>query len=211
MPDSWLMAEKLGARGGLVVQWVALAISVAGIALRCLTVAFAPDGTSSRDTRALRASGLNTAGAYSLVRHPLYLGSGLMWIGVAVSLRVWWLVVIVALGYWLYVERLMVAEEAFLMHSFPEEFPRWAARTPAFWPQLTGWRRPNLAFQFKRVSSEHNGLLGVAIAVALLQLLGSQWQGGETWQHWYSAHLDLVMLVGFATAVSTMCVIGRRL
>ena len=99
----------------------------------------APDGTSSRDTRALRAPSLNTTGMYSIVRHPLYLGAGLMWIGIAMSLRVWWLVAIVALAYWLYVERLMIVEEAFLAEQFPVEFPRWASRTRAFLPRPSDW------------------------------------------------------------------------
>ena len=125
--------------------------------MRCAAVAFAPDGTSSRDTRALRAPTLNTTGMYSIVRHPLYLGAGLMWVGIAMSLGVWWLVAIVAMAYWLYVERLMVVEEAFLAETFPVEFPRWASRTRAFLPRPSDWTPSTGRLQCKRLSSEHNG------------------------------------------------------
>src|SRR5690349_11951110 len=122
LPESARVAIQLGDSGTLDVERLALAIAFIGLLVRCLAVAYAPDGTSSRDTRALRAPALNTTGMYSIVRHPLYLGAGLMWVGIAMSLAVWWLVLIVLLIYGLYVERLMVVEEAFLAEHFPVDF-----------------------------------------------------------------------------------------
>ena len=101
LPESQRVEIALGSGNAVALQWIALSIALAGALLRCATVAFAPDGTSSRDTHALRAPILNTTGPYSLVRHPLYLGSFLMWLGVAMAIRVWWLVLIVSLSYWL--------------------------------------------------------------------------------------------------------------
>ena len=71
---------------------------------------------------------------------------------------------IVALAYGLYVERLMIVEEAFLADHFPAEFPRWASRTRAFLPRLSDWIPSTGPLQYKRVSSEHNGLLTIAVA-----------------------------------------------
>ena len=126
LPASWHAEVALGATGSLVCQWVAIAVAFAGIVIRVMAVALAPDGTSSRDTHRLRATALNTTGIYSVVRHPLYLGSGLMWIGTAMSLRVWWLALIVGLAYLLYLERLLLLEEAFLHDTFGTRFSRWA-------------------------------------------------------------------------------------
>ena len=63
-------------------------------------------------------STLNTSGLYSVVRHPLYLGNYLMWLGVALFSRTWWAPVIVSLVFWLYYERIMFAEEEFLRRQF---------------------------------------------------------------------------------------------
>lgn len=209
-PDSRDMEVRLGDPGRLAVQWLALLVSFTGLLFRCMTVAFAPDGTSSRDTRGLRAPSLNTTGSYSVVRHPLYLGAGLMWLGVAMSLRVWWLVVIVGLAYWLYIERVAIAEEAFLIDQFPDQFRQWVATTPAFIPRWSGWRRSTGTFQAKRLLSEHNGLLGVTLSFVSLQFLLDQQHGGQSWTAWYADHSDLVHLTAFAVVVSAICILVRR-
>lgn len=210
LPESWEAQVNLGERGSSTLQWFALSISLAGLYLRCVTVAFAPDGTSARDTRGLRAAALNTTGTYSLVRHPLYLGAGLMWIGVAMSMRVWWLVLIVGLAYWLYIERVAIAEEAFLLETFPDEFRQWVAHTSAFIPRWSAWRPSPGPFQPKRLLSEHNGLLGVAISFVSLQFLVDQQHGGQTWAFWYAHHSDLVYLTELAMLVSVICMLVRR-
>jgi protein-S-isoprenylcysteine O-methyltransferase Ste14 len=210
LPESWEMEASLGPTRSEFFQWLALLVAVGGLLVRCVAVAFAPDGTSSRDTRALRAPSLNTTGAYSVVRHPLYLGAGLMWFGVAMSTRVWWLAVIVGLGYWLYIERVALAEEAFLLEQFPEQFPRWAACTPAFIPQWSAWHESVNRFQPKRLLSEHNGLLAVALSFALLEFLEDERHGLEPLRVWYGDHFGLVRLVVFAVLVSAIAIVLRR-
>jgi len=210
LPESARVEEALGESRSLIVEWLAFAVAFSGLALRCLTVAFAPEGTSSRDTRATRAPSLNTTGAYSLVRHPLYLGAGLMWLGVALSLRVWWFALIVVLAYWLYVERLMLVEEGFLEGQFGEQFRRWAGQTPTFLPSGSGWRPATGPIQWRRVLSEHNGLLGLAFALLLLQVLEDLPFGGQSWAEWYGDHSGLVALLAFAVVVSAICIFIRR-
>jgi protein-S-isoprenylcysteine O-methyltransferase Ste14 len=210
LPQSWHAEEWLGATGSFLVQWTALVIAGAGLLLRVCAVAFAPDGSSSRETHRLRATSLNTTGAYSLLRHPLYTGSALMWIGTAMSLRVWWLVVIVALVYLLYVERMVLVEEAFLHETFGTQFDGWAARTPALVPRFSLWIRPTAPIQWRRVMSEHNGLLAIAIAFALLQYAEDLQFGGESWSEWSREHADLIWFAAAAIVISTLCIIARR-
>lgn len=210
LPESGRVEEALGASTDRMIGWAALVVAFAGLVLRCVTVASAPEGTSSRDTRALRAPSLNTTGVYSLVRHPLYLGAGLMWVGVAMSLRVWWFVLIVALAYWLYVERLMLVEEAFLEREFGERFRSWAARTPAFLPSLSGWRAATGGIQWRRVLGEHNGLLGLSFAFLLLQVLEDELFESEPWPEWSADHSNLMMLFGVSAVVSLVSIVIRR-
>lgn len=210
LPESFRVEEQLGEHGSLLIQWTALVIALAGALLRCWTVAFAPDGTSSRDTRAARAATLNTTGVYSIVRHPLYLGSGLMWVGVALSLRVWWLVAIATLAYGLYLERLMAFEESFLASTFGDDFRRWAAQTPAIIPGIRGWVPSRGQFQWRRVLSEHNGTLAVLLMIPLFQLLEDT-LGGESLGEWYSEHFDLVVMLATALSISVIAITVRRL
>ena len=211
LPEASRISGLLGDSGNLALQGFSLSVAFFGLLVRCAAIAYAPDGTSSRDTRAPRASSLNTTGMYSIVRHPLYLGAGLMWVGIAMSLGVWWLVALVALAYWIYVERLMLLEEALLAEMFPVEFARWASRTRAFLPQLSDWIPATGHFQLKRLSSEHNGLLAIGVAFPLLQYLANLMREGRSWHDWSARHGGLIALFEITVAISVICMLLRRL
>ena len=99
---------------------------------------FVPKDTSQRNTGRPQAAALNTTGLYSLVRHPLYVGNYLMWLGVALFTGAWWAPVIVSLVFWLYYERIMFAEEEFLRRRFGGDYTAWASTVPAFLPRCAG-------------------------------------------------------------------------
>ena len=210
LPQSRAAEDWLGVTGNLVFEWASIAIGLAGLALRCATVMFAPEGSSSRDTHRLNATTLNTSGTYSIVRHPLYLGAAMLWIGAVLSTRVWWLAAVVALLYWVYIERIMLAEEAYLESKFGDQFTEWAASTPAFLPAFAQWRRPAGEIQWKRLLSEHNALLALASSVTLFEFLEDAQHGGETWAVWHHDHPDLVWFLAGALAVSIAAIIVRR-
>jgi protein-S-isoprenylcysteine O-methyltransferase Ste14 len=130
---------------------VCVGVSLLGLAVRALTAGYAPVGTSERCTRRQIAAVLNTTGAYSVVRHPLYVGNFLIALGVFSFLRSWELVAIYMLIYVLYYERIMFAEERFLRDRFGEDYRAWAAATPAFLPRLSQWRAADLRFSWKAV------------------------------------------------------------
>src|SRR5688500_1805537 len=90
----------------LLWKALCLTIALAGLCVRIVVVGYAPNGTSGRNTREQVAETLNTSGPYAIVRHPLYLGNYLMWLGVALFARVWWCPVIISLAFWLYYERI---------------------------------------------------------------------------------------------------------
>lgn len=211
LPQSFAVEQWLGVRGNLVFQWIAIAVGLSGLLIRGLTVGFAPDGTSARDTRAMRANMLNTAGMYSVVRHPLYLGNGLLWLGPVLSTRVWWSAVIVVLAYWIYIERVMIGEEQFLDQTFGDAFRKWSDTTPAIIPNFSLWRPwPGARLQWKRMSSEHNALLALAASVALFEFL-ADWRGGATSpSRFYADHPDLVWFVGIAAIISAIAIVSRR-
>ena len=126
--------------GDAVATLAALCV-LAGIALRAAAVAFAPRGTSGRNTRGQIAESLTTTGVYTLTRNPLYLGNCMIYVGLALLSQDLVLTAVMALALALYYERIILAEERFLEAEFGARYTEWAARVPAFLPRLTGWRR----------------------------------------------------------------------
>ncbi len=173
-----------GLPGGPVAEAVwqgfCLAVALAGEGVRVLTVGFVPTRTSGRNTRCQKADSLNTTGIYSTVRHPLYLGNYLIGLAFALLLGVWWLPVLYTLTFWLYYERIMFAEEAFLRRTFGDEFDAWAARTPAFLPRFRGWMRPSLPFAGRAVlRRECSTVLSIAMLFPVI-LVAGEWAAGRT-------------------------------
>lgn len=173
MPRSEGLERALGDRAGDCYEAVCVAVSLLGLAIRCLTVGHAPGGTSGRNTRQQRAATLNTTGMYSLMRHPLYFGNTLILLGIACFVQVWWFALLAVLSALVYYERIAFAEEEFLRDKFGQSYSDWAHATPAFWPDLRKWRRPSLPFSFRSVlQKESSALPAVVSSFTFLDIVG---------------------------------------
>jgi len=95
-----------------------LLVSLLGLFIRIYTVGHTPKNTSGRNVKNQLADYLNTTGSYSVVRHPLYVGNFLMWLGPALITGNLWFIVAFCFFYWIYYERIMFAEEQFLRKKF---------------------------------------------------------------------------------------------
>ena len=143
-----------------------------GILLRAFVVGQTPHRTSGRNTEEQVADTLNTTGLYSLVRHPLYLGNFLSWLGVAMFTQSFLVALVSVLAFALYYERIMFAEERFLRGKFRIAYDEWAERTPAFLPRLTGWRRSPIPFSWKVVlRREYSGFFAVVATFSGLSMI----------------------------------------
>ena len=146
-------------------------VSLFGLGIRCLTLGYVPRGTSGRNTQSQVADTLNTTGTYSFVRNPLYLGNFVIVMGVVLFIEVWWLALIVAVGFWMYYERIIFAEEEFLRKKFGSQFMEWAEHTPAFLPCFKNWKKPLLPFSFKAVlRKEFTTFFGIVAPFAFLDI-----------------------------------------
>jgi len=147
-------------------------VALGGFALRVVTVASSPRGTSGRNTRAQKASVLNTTGAYSIVRHPLYLGNYLVALGVSCFPRTWYLPLIVSLGALLYYERIALREEEYLEKKFGHAFLSWAARTPAIIPTFQDYHPAATPHSWKKaLRGEYDGVLKITAPFLVLDVL----------------------------------------
>jgi protein-S-isoprenylcysteine O-methyltransferase Ste14 len=148
------------------------AVSAFGMAIRLFTAGTAPRGTSGRNTREQKATTLTTTGAYSVVRHPLYLGNCLIALGMSLFTRTWFLPLIVSLAALLYYERIAAREEQFLESRFGDAFREWAARVPAAIPRLAGRRPPALPFSWSRALDREFYAIGeLTVAFFVLDIL----------------------------------------
>ncbi len=161
-----------------IYKYACLAVSLSGLAVRIYTVGHTPAGTSGRNTSRQVASKLNTTGIYSVMRHPLYFGNFLMWLGIALLTCSPGFVTSFVLAYWLYYERIMYAEEQFLRRKFGQAYLNWAGTTPALLPRLSRFRPSALPFSWKKVvKKEKNGIFALFLLFSLFDCIMA-WQTG---------------------------------
>jgi len=149
-------------------------ICLLGLLIRVVSVGYSSDNTSGRNTGVGQiADYINTSGFYSLCRHPLYVGNFLMWIGIAGFTQNLWFIVAFVFMYWVYYERIMYAEEEFLIDKYGKNYLDYAAVTPAFWPKFSLWRKPDNSFSFRKViRQEKAGILNLFLVILLLRAAG---------------------------------------
>lgn len=178
--------------------WVVLCLVIAmtGQAIRTYAVGHVPPGTSGRNTHEQRAVRLNTTGLYSVCRHPLYLANFIAFAGILMAVQIWWFVILGVLAFWIYYERIMVFEEAFLFDKFGAPYAEWSARTPAFIPALKLWRRPDLPFSWKMVlRREPYGYFAIISVFFVIELVADVVVEGDAFASWL--HEDAVWPVMF--------------
>jgi hypothetical protein len=169
----------------LVHELSCVAVVLAGLAIRALTVGYAPTGTSERATGVVRAKELNTSGPYSVVRNPLYLGNLLLFIGSILIAGSWRLTLVTALAFLIYYERIIAAEEEVLARTFGDIYRDWAAKTPALLPRGAVWIPPAGRFRWGKALREFYAVFGAASVMFVLKtysgLVLAVKRSGLTW------------------------------
>jgi protein-S-isoprenylcysteine O-methyltransferase Ste14 len=151
-----------------------LLISLSGEVIRIVAVGYAANRTSGRNTKQQVASEINQTGIYSLVRHPLYIGNFFMWLGIAIYSRIWWLAVIFVLLYWIYYERIILAEEDYLSGKFGDAYRQYAEKVNGIIPDWKNYQANKYCFRAKKALRQENpSLYGMIVVFVLLKL----WQG----------------------------------
>ncbi|WP_306044917.1 isoprenylcysteine carboxylmethyltransferase family protein [Nioella sp. MMSF_3534] len=188
---------RFGDTVGEIYEAICLVLVLTGVGLRAFTVGYVPARTSGRNTKGQVADSLNTTGIYSVVRNPLYLANAIGYMGVALYTQWLWVGALMALVLVIYFERIIAAEERFLSDKFGQDYSDWAARTPAFFPRLSGWVNPALPFSWRTVfRREHPSWLSTMTMMYALEML-STWRKGEALSDataWHVAMLAVIAL-----------------
>ena len=187
-------------------ELVCFAIALCGLLLRAFVVGTAPQGASTRGTRRPTADSLSTRGAYSIVRHPLYVANTLVAVGCALLSGTWYLPLIVLLLSFMYHERIAAREEAFLQSTFGDSFRAWANTVPAMIPAFGRYEPSNVPFQWQKVLvQESHGLCAIGTAFLVLDTLEDSVRLGYF-------HIDQAWLTIFAATFIPflIVVVGKK-
>ena len=155
-----------------VFMFTAISISVLGFLVRFYTIGTTPKGTSGRNTKEQVADVLNSSGMYSMVRHPLYLGNYLIWLGISLASFNIYFTIIMSLLFWIYYERIMFAEERFLERKFGADYLNWASKLPAFFPSILNFKKSDTKFSIITVfRREYASVLAAVVGFTFIEVL----------------------------------------
>ena len=188
--------EIEGAENVVMKYWkiICLLVCLFGFFIRVKTIGHTPPNTSGRNTKAGQvANELNTTGMYSLVRHPLYVGNFFMWLGIAMLTENLWFTIAFILLYMVYYERIMYAEEMFLIGKFKEDYTNWSSKTPAFIPNFSNHQKAKYPFNWiKILKKEKNGFAAIFALIWVFEWSGDVLEHGITYfelNSWFYAAL----------------------
>lgn len=142
-------------------------------------------GPKSRAEGKRRADRLIMEGPYSLTRNPLYVANLTIAAGLLLAANRWVLLLAVPLGV-VYYYLVALAEEEFLAQEFPEQFARFRATVPRFFPRFRAPPPADTRFRLAEVfTPEISTLLAAELVLVLMGLelyLGSWGIGGEAFR-----------------------------
>ena len=149
----WLSGAALGLAGEAVRLWAVHHI-----------------GVISR-TRSDRLGPLVSTGPFSFVRNPLYLGNIALWVGLAVSARLFWMVPLILLVLGLEYHAIVRWEEHVLTARLGDSYRAYAARVPRWVPTCAPIKAASnpAAYSWRETFFSERGTL-VAIAAGYLLL-----------------------------------------
>jgi len=147
-------------------------IALSGMLIRVLTVGFVHEGTSGRNTKAQKAEELNTTGAYSAVRNPLYVGNYLILLGISLLAQNHEVVIFNTVMFAIIYTPIIFTEESFLEEKFGERYRRYAEKVNCILPSFKNFKRPDRKFSIKMVlKREHDTWLTTTISLVFVEML----------------------------------------
>ncbi len=166
--DMTWRAHLVESPANIAMNTVGVVLCVLGAAVRFVTIAAIPRGTSLQSRR-IQAAALNTTGPYAVVRHPLYLGNFFITFGLLSIANEPWAWVVGLL--YVFASQLFIAhaEDEHLRRAFGEVFEAWEKEVPAWRPRLSKLRELRGPFAWKRaIQREVNPLVAWGSGITLL-------------------------------------------
>ncbi|MBL8223836.1 MAG: isoprenylcysteine carboxylmethyltransferase family protein [Chromatiales bacterium] len=116
---------------------------------------------------------LATVGPYSVVRHPLYTGNGLILIGFVIACGVWWAIPLGILFWWLFYPVTIAYEDSKLERIFGDAWRQWSVTVPAVVPRRV-WPRGGGGWSFMTSLRENFEPVVMAFTLACIGWIGTR-------------------------------------
>lgn len=143
-----------------------------GHLIRSMAIGYKNLHTSGKNRDQQVAEKLNTEGVYSLIRHPLYLGNFLIWMGLTIQLKSIVFLLISSMFFILMYYFIIQLEEMYLRDKFKKEHEKWSEKTLIFIPKFTNYKRSNGAFNWKMVwKNEYPGICATLSCIWFIELV----------------------------------------
>jgi len=173
-----LLLIPAGGSPSCLLPAIGVAIVLAAESLRLWAVHHI--GVISR-TRSDRLGPLVSTGPFALVRNPLYLGNIALWVGLATSARILWLVPVFICVLSLEYHAIVRWEEELLESRRGDEYRVYAARVPRWMPSVisrpsTVDRRLSTFTWRETLFSERGTLIAIALGYLLLWIKDGVWR-----------------------------------
>lgn len=192
-------------------------LSFLGLAVRFYTIGQIPKGTSGNTTKdGQSAISLNKTGIYSCMKHPLYFGNFIIWLGLAMFVGSWWFVIIFILLFWLYYERIIFAEEMFLKKKHTKDFEEWSSKTPGVFPSFKNWIPNKMQFSWLHSTGrECNGFFAIVITFTILRLVKWLWfyhieDPGLFWYYFFPGGLAIYLILRILKKKTKIFLVDHR-
>ena len=117
-----------------------VAVTFSGILVRALTVGFVHEKTSGRNTKAQNAYELNTTGAYSLVRNPLYVGNFIILFGISLLSYNFMVVFLNSIAFIVINTFIILTEEDYLLGKFGDAYLDYTRRVNCVIPSFKSYK-----------------------------------------------------------------------
>lgn len=141
---------------------------ILGECLRLWAVGYAGGATRSRTLGA--ASDLVTTGPYAHVRNPLYLGNLLLSLGVCLIANVYWMIIVLLVGYFIQYLPIIASEEAYLREFCGSAYQSYFVAVPRFIPRLRGYTNhsPHSFSLVRALRAERRTLAAIACVIGAI-------------------------------------------
>src|SRR3989338_7504659 len=171
-----------------VLASAGVAVALAGQAIRLLTIGYEYIERGGKEGK-VYASHLVHGGVYALTRNPMYLGNGLIAIGISMVAGAP-LIYLIVLPLFLYIyQAIITAEETYLRRQFGAEYERYCAEVNRLLPALEKARAAlaPLSYNWRQaVRKDLSTMAGLFLGLILLPVLRRLWLEG-----WGAARADL--------------------
>lgn len=160
----------------LIYELTCLLLSLLGFGVVLYTNGYSDNAALLKSTSIIEET-FNKKGAYSVVRHPLYNGVLLMWLGPALVTGNVFFIISFLLFCCVFFERIMIWEELQFKKKFGFTYSRWAEQVPALIPNWRKFKKPNEKFNTVRAFKNSTGqfslvLLAFSLFDGMTEILG---------------------------------------